>query len=173
MKKLFAPWRSNYTTGTAHKNDGTETEHECGFCTQLAENNDPKYFIFRRFKHTALMLNRYPYNAGHLLIITLDHTAKLPDLSKEARAELQELTSHSVTILEKTLEPAGMNVGLNLGKAAGAGMPAHLHVHVLPRWLGDTNFLPALGKTRIISFDLTQVYEKLKPHVDALPEKLF
>ena len=172
MKKLFAPWRNNYTTGTAHNTDGTETKDQCVFCTQLQENNDATHFIIRRFVYSAVILNLYPYNAGHLLIIPFEHKGRLHDFSKKARAELMELTTHSTTILTKTLKAPGINVGLNLGKSAGAGIPAHLHMHVLPRWLGDTNFMPTIGQTKIISTDLEEIYKKLKPPFNALPDKL-
>jgi len=169
MKVMFSPWRSDYTVNTARKTDGSEDKNNCIFCMQLEEQNDPKHFIFRRFNHFAIMLNRYPYNAGHLLIFSLQHEGKLQNFSADARMELMELTTKSVEILEDVLKPAGFNVGLNLGKAAGAGIPTHLHMHILPRWSDDTNFLPALGQTRLISFDLTQIYEMLKPAFDALP----
>ncbi|MCK5632181.1 HIT domain-containing protein [bacterium] len=168
MKKLFAPWRTKYTNGEAHKNDGTEKRDECSFCTQLDEQDDEKYFILKRFKYNFVMLNRYPYNAGHLLIISLEHKKNLYDLSPEARQELIELSSHCTKIVQDILKPAAMNIGINLGKIAGAGMPAHLHMHILPRWLGDTNFLPVFGQTKVISIDLTTVYKQLKPSFDAL-----
>lgn len=169
MKKLFAPWRSGYTVDTANHTTGTETKDECPFCAQFAENNDQKYFVLKRGTHWGIMLNRYPYNAGHLLITALTHTATLQDLSPEARAELIELTMHSSRIIQDVLQPGGMNIGLNLGKIAGAGLPAHIHLHILPRWLGDTNFVPVFGETKVISFDLTQIYHQLKPHFEALP----
>lgn len=170
MKKLFASWRSKYSAETAIKTDGTETAEQCPFCIQFSEKNDPKYFILRRFTYNAVMLNRYPYNAGHILILPLEHKKNLSDISQSTRIEMMELITHTVTILNTTLEPAGMNIGLNLGKVAGAGIPAHIHMHILPRWLGDTNFMPTLGKTKVISFDLTEIYEKLKPAFDSLPE---
>ena len=172
MKKLFAPWRNDYTTQTAHNKNATDTQDQCSFCTQLQKNNDSNHFIIRRFVHFTVILNIYPYNAGHLLIIPFEHKGKLHEFSKEARAELMELTMHSTTILTKTLNAPGMNVGLNLGKSAGASMPAHLHMHVLPRWFGDTNFMPTIGQTKIISTGLEEIYHKLKPPFDALPDKL-
>jgi ATP adenylyltransferase len=168
IKRLFAPWRTAYTTNTAHQTTGNETKDECVFCAQLTENNDQKYFVLKRTRHWAIMLNRYPYNAGHLLIVALTHVATLQDLTQEARTELIELTTQSSNIIQHVLQPGGLNIGLNLGKIAGAGLPAHIHLHILPRWLGDTNFMPVFGETKVISFDLTQVYLQLKPHFDSL-----
>ena len=112
------------------------------------------------------MLNKYPYNAGHLLILPIRHVALLSDLEKNERAELMELVNMSVNIVSATLGNHGLNIGINLGKAAGAGIPSHLHTHILPRWDGDTNFMPAIAKTKVISFDLSDIYEKLKKEFD-------
>jgi len=166
MKKMFAPWRTEYTEGVAQHTDGTEKKDECPFCKQLQQKKDEKYFILKRYKHNAVLLNRYPYNAGHLMIISCEHQKNLYDLAQEARSELIELTSMCTKILEKTLGPAGMNIGSNIGKAAGAGIPTHFHLHILPRWNGDTNFLPLFGQTKMISFDLTTIYKKLKPEFE-------
>jgi ATP adenylyltransferase len=168
MKHLYAPWRSNYVTDVVHgKNDKIEKE-DCIFCANLADNNDEKHFIFKRFTHHAIMLNLYPYNAGHLLIISLDHKKNLEELSKEARIELIELTNSCINILTDVLKAQGVNVGFNIGKASGAGIPSHFHQHVLPRWIGDTNFLPLLANTKQISIDLNEIYKKLKSSILAL-----
>ncbi|MEX0940350.1 MAG: HIT domain-containing protein [Candidatus Babeliales bacterium] len=168
MEILYAPWRNKYVHKVLRGKSEDTLKEDCVFCTQLATNNDEKHFIFKRFKHHAIMLNLYPYNAGHLLIVSLEHKNCLKDISKQARAELIELTHESIIILQNVLEAQGINVGLNLGKAGGAGIPSHLHQHVLPRWLGDTNFLPLLAQTKQISVDLQELYKKLKPHFEAL-----
>lgn len=168
MKQLYAPWRENYTTGVAHAKNSTNTESECVFCNDFAQDTDEKYMIVARYKHMIVMLNRFPYNAGHLLILPHGHIADLHDLSSQARSELIELTNHSINALKKVLHCDGVNVGLNLGKAAGAGIPSHLHMHVLPRFTGDTNFLPVLCDTKQISFDLHNIYQKLKPEFDSI-----
>jgi ATP adenylyltransferase len=161
MKKLYAPWRSNYTTDTTRgKHDDTSAE-ECVFCTKLAANEDEKQYIIARFKHHAVLLNLYPYSAGHILILPYQHVKNMSDLSPEARTELMELITHSTNILKDTLKADGINVGVNLGKAAGAGIPSHLHWHVLPRWVGDTNFLPLLAETKAVSYDLNVMYKQL------------
>jgi len=166
MKLLYAPWRSTYTTDTAHTKNDNVSEKDCIFCQQFAQTEDEKYLILRRFEHNVVMLNLYPYNAGHLLLMPLRHHAHLNQMEQAARAELMELTMHAVDILTAVLGAHGVNTGFNFGKAAGAGIPSHLHMHALPRWVGDTNFLPALSQTKQISFDLHDLYKKLKPAFD-------
>lgn len=170
MKILYAPWREDYTTKSVRGTDGAEnsSEENCVFCEQLKAQNDDEHFILRRFKHCYVVLNRYPYNGGHLLVLPLEHKSKLSELSSEARIELIEVISHCSSFLEQELDAKGINVGLNQGKAAGAGLPSHLHFHVLPRWIGDTNFLPTLGQTKIVSTSLNDIFKKLKPHIDKL-----
>ena len=162
MKRIYAPWRSKYAKDTGRTKQERTTKNECVFCKQLAQKNDTKSFILKRLKHNVIMLNRFPYNAGHLLIIPLDHKASLDRLSKSARTELMELISNSARILKESLNADGINIGLNIGKAGGAGIPSHIHFHVLPRWQGDTNFLPTLADTKQVSFDLNEMYKRLK-----------
>lgn len=162
MKMLYAPWRSEYTSDTHDgKNENTQKD-ACVFCSQCASNNDQEHGIIKHFKHTVVMLNKYPYNAGHLLLIPTCHVGSLDKLTPEDRTELMELISISVSTVQKTLKAEGVNVGINIGKAAGAGIPSHLHIHILPRWIGDTNYMPAIGQTKVISFDLTTIYTTLK-----------
>ncbi len=164
MKNLYAPWRDIYTTGTARTNKGDEPQKSCIFCIQIAAHQDEKYFILKRYKHHVVMLNLYPYNAGHLLIVSYEHVPDLVALSETARAELMEISSQCTSVLYKALKADGINVGLNLGKAAGAGVPSHIHLHVLPRFTGDTNFMPTLAETKVISFDLHKIYAQLKEY---------
>lgn len=168
MNRIYCPWRSSYTIGIAHTKNENAPADACVFCTQFAQTKDEEHFILRRFEHHAVMLNLYPYNAGHLLILPFNHVANLHDLSKESRAELTELIMHSTQILKSAIDAHGFNIGLNLGKAAGAGIPSHLHYHVLPRYAGDTNFLPTLAGTKQISFDLVEFYKRLKPFFDKI-----
>jgi len=172
MNHLYAPWRSVYSDSVAHSKREDTTAAECIFCKILKDNNDAEHFILKRFTYNFVVLNRYPYNAGHLLIMPLNHIATLPELSAPARHEFIELTTHSYTIVKQVLEAHGVNIGINMGKAAGAGIPSHLHQHVLPRWFGDTNFLPTLADTKQISFNLGDIYKQLKPSFDALTIKL-
>jgi len=162
MDYLYAPWRSAYTKDTRSKEPNVPAS-ECVFCSKFADGSDEQHFVLRRFGRTVVLLNLFPYNAGHLLIMPLEHCAELDDLDAETRSELMWLMSKSTRILKDVLGAEGLNIGLNLGKAAGAGVPAHLHIHVLPRWAGDTNFLPMLAQTKQISFDLNDIYMRLKP----------
>ncbi len=164
MKKLYAPWRGEYTASTVRVTD----KKDCVFCDVFKEKKDSKNFILKRFKDNYIILNRYPYNAGHLLVIPTKHIANLSDLSESARSELMDLLAVSEKLLRNSLKAEGINIGLNQGKAAGAGIPKHLHFHVLPRWQGDTNFLPALAETKQISFDLNKIYKQLKAALDEL-----
>lgn len=161
MKKLYAPWRSGYTTDTTKGKHDDSSPGDCAFCKKFAMQDDVNNYIIARFKHHAVLLNLYPYSAGHLLIIPYQHVKNMHDLSPESRTELMELVTHSIGILKSTLNADGVNVGVNLGKAAGAGIPSHLHWHVLPRWTGDTNFLPLLADTKAVSYDLGVMYNQL------------
>lgn len=164
MKLLYAPWRQDYI----QKNIPQPTEplkNNCVFCHQFEQNNDDRYFILRRFEHAALALNYYPYNAGHVMVLPLEHKGTLQELSKHVRAELMEITNQTIPILEKTLHAEGFNVGINIGQAGGGGIPSHLHIHILPRWKSDTNFLDALSGNRVISVDLEKTYKILKNEV--------
>jgi len=162
MKKLYAPWRSSYTTDTTRGKHDESSPEDCAFCTKFKTQDDAKHYILARFTHHAVLLNLYPYNAGHLLIVPYEHVKTMSDLSPASRAELMELTTRSVDIIKETLNADGINIGVNLGKAAGAGIPSHLHWHILPRWNGDTNFLPLLADTKAVSYDLEIMYKKLR-----------
>lgn len=168
MKKIYAPWRDKYINKTAHKPNEDRMEQKCVFCSQLEENKDEEYFILKRFKHTFVMLNLYPYNGGHLMILPLAHKGTLETCTPEERSELIEVTTLCTTILKKTEKPQGFNIGLNMGKAGGGGIPSHLHFHLLPRWEGDTNFMPLLAETKPLSIDLVALYKKLKKEFDSL-----
>ncbi len=163
MKRLYAPWRSAYTRSIERTKDDSAQCHECVFCQQLSSQNDTSHFILGRYQHTCAILNLYPYNAGHILLVPYSHTAELFLLTQEERGELIELASITQEILINALEAQGLNVGINQGKAAGAGIPSHLHMHVLPRWIGDTNFLPLLADTKQISTNLHELYQQLLP----------
>src|SRR3989338_1487504 len=165
MEMLYAPWREKYTADATHGPQGKDDAPSsiCVFCQHLQNKNDKTSFILGRYKRCYVVLNRYPYNGGHLLVLPFEHKSQLSELSSETRNELMELISQSTSILQEELDAKGINIGLNMGKAAGAGIPSHLHFHVLPRWHGDTNFLPTLGNVKPVSVDLETVYKKLKP----------
>jgi len=162
MKLLYAPWRQKYAGSADETKSSTTSTDECIFCKHIQSSDDEQHGILKRFKHCVVMLNKFPYNAGHVLILPTEHKATLDKLSQEVRAELMEATSLSDKIITKALGAEGMNIGMNIGKAAGAGIPSHLHIHLLPRWQGDTNFMPTVGQTKVISFDMNDIYKKLK-----------
>ena len=164
MDKLYAPWRDSYVTGIHKgKRKNKIDPNECVFCKLIEEKKDTKNFILKRFKNCFVMLNKFPYNAGHLMIIPIKHINTLDKLTPAARQEIMETINQTTTVLQKALECDGLNIGINIGKASGAGIPGHLHIHVLPRWEGDTNWLPLLAETKQISVDLNQLYKVLKP----------
>lgn len=162
MKYLYAPWRASYA-GRHEPQKPTIQQESCPFCFHtISAEDDKKRFVIKRYDHAYIMLNAYPYNAGHLLIIPHKHTKNLYDLSIAAQHECINLVSKTCGILEHTLHAAGINVGINIAKAAGASVVDHLHIHVLPRFVGDTNFLPTIAKTKQISFDLHAIYTQIK-----------
>jgi len=136
---------------------------ECIFCKKPSENKDDKNFIVYRGKHTFVILNIFPYNTGHLMVAPYRHIANLEDLKKVEFEELWHLLNLSVKTLKEVFNPDGFNIGINLGKAAGAGFDEHVHFHIVPRWTGDTNFMPILGETKVIPEALKETYEQVKP----------
>lgn len=168
MKKIYAPWRDSYIRKTVHKPCDEREKDTCVFCKNLAENNDEKHFILKRFTYNFVALNLYPYNGGHLMVLPIAHKGTLDKLSSQERNEHFEVVNTSVDILEKILKPQGFNIGLNIGKAGGGGIPSHLHTHVLPRWESDTNFMPLLADTKPVSTDLVEIYKMLKHEFDKI-----
>lgn len=159
---MYTPWRHDYVTKTTRQGDKEKLKNDCVFCQQFSEDDDKKNLILKRFKNCAAILNFYPYNSGHIMILPYEHKPDLCDLSSEVRAELMEVTNISVEALKKVLNPGGFNVGINLGLAGGGGLPSHLHIHILPRWEGDTNFFATIGETKIICSDFHKIYGDLK-----------
>ena len=157
MDKLWAPWRYKYIKDTVSaKND------KCIFCELLSENNDKENFIIYRGKKAYIMLNRYPYNNGHVMVIPYGHFSEMSELSDEEMLEIMKLLDLSVKVLKSKFSSDGFNIGINLGRTAGAGIDDHIHFHVVPRWNGDTNFMPVIGGTKIISQSLKESWEILK-----------
>jgi ATP adenylyltransferase len=155
MDYIFTPWRYRYVS-TAANDDG------CIFCAMLAEKDDAKALIVHRGAKNFIVLNRYPYTAGHVMITPYAHVAELADVDAETLSEMMLLAQRVQRALAAAYQPDGCNLGMNLGRAAGAGVAGHLHLHVLPRWIGDTNFMTTAGETRHIPEDLAQTYEKLR-----------
>ena len=157
MDKLWAPWRVKYINLLQDK-----VKKKCIFCEMLKEKNDQKNLIVMRTRYSFCVLNIYPYNNGHLLIVPYRHVSGLTKLRKEERDDLFELLLSMKALVGKTLKPGGYNIGINLGKIAGAGFPGHLHIHLVPRWRGDVNFMPVIGNTKIISQSLTTLFKRLR-----------
>lgn len=158
MKHLYAPWRGSYSKQTTEK-----TSSNRPFCDVINESHDEKNFILKRFKYTFVMLNIYPYNPGHLLALPYEHIDSLEKMDKASRAELIEVISLCTSILKKELKATGVNIGFNIGDcASGGSIPDHLHAHIVPRWKGDTNFLPVTAGIKPLSADLKEVYTQLK-----------
>ena len=153
MDRVWAQWRRHYLT--APKARG------CVFCRAHRSTQDRRHWVVHRGRHALVLMNLYPYTNGHLLIAPNRHIGRLDRLTDAERVELWRLAGRFIQRLGRTLKPHGYNVGVNLGRAAGAGIVGHLHVHVVPRWVGDTNFLPVLGDTRVISDSLDAVYRRL------------
>lgn len=154
-ERLWAPWRLEYIR-SADKQQG------CIFCLKPAESQDEQNLILYRGKKAFILLNRFPYTTGHLMVALYRHTDDLGEFEVEEQVELLQLTHLSLRLLEKVYQPQGYNVGVNLGRAAGAGIVGHFHLHVVPRWVGDTNFMPVLGEVRVIPENLEDTYRKLR-----------
>jgi ATP adenylyltransferase len=155
MEHLWTPWRSTYVTRKPPAG-------QCIFCAALASPNDDENFVLHRAIHNFVILNRYPYSSGHLMIAPNVHVSRLIDVTEDSAQEMMRLARLSETILEETYTPQGINLGMNIGEAAGAGIAAHIHLHVLPRWRGDANFMTVVGDTRVMPESLDETYRKLR-----------
>jgi ATP adenylyltransferase len=137
-------------------------EGDCIFCTKPKQNYDRANLILYRGESNYIILNAYPYNPGHLMVVLYRHVANLEDLNSMEAKEHFELIQRSIILLKKAIDPDGFNIGLNIGKVAGAGVEGHIHTHIVPRWQGDVNFMPVLGETRVVSEGLEATYKKFK-----------
>ena len=161
MKQLWAPWRMTYIRSEKPADSG------CVFCNKIA-GDDTEEHIIARLEHVYITLNRYPYNNGHLLIVPYAHIPSQEELPVPALTEMMLAINQSLAMLRRAYNPPGFNLGANLGSAAGAGIAEHYHVHLVPRWPGDTNFMSAIGETRVIPDELQNMYRELKATWDAL-----
>jgi ATP adenylyltransferase len=157
MDQLWAPWREAYVTAAKPAGD----DASCFLCHGLAEQDDRKNLIVRRTPRSMVVLNRFPYNNGHLLVAPQLHKGRLDELSSDEHLDLMLTLRKLVEALEGLMQPHGFNIGLNLGKAAGAGLPGHLHWHLVPRWNGDTNYMSVVADTRVIVQSLEALYDLL------------
>jgi ATP adenylyltransferase len=156
--RLWAPWRMEYIKDSVQVRPKT-----CIFCGLLAPGDDRTRLVLHRGTRVAVLMNKYPYNNGHLLVMPQAHVGHLDGLDRDAFTELHETVHRAVKALEKALKPHGINLGMNLGLEAGAGIPDHMHYHIVPRWSGDTNFMPVIAETKVISQHLLGTYDELKP----------
>ena len=158
MERLWSPWRAKYIAS------GVDSEAEgCVFCRMAAEpEHDETNFVLHRAQHTFVVLNLYPYISGHLMIVPYLHTSEFDSVPKEITDELMDLAKRSQAALREVYSPRGFNLGMNLGAAAGAGIADHMHIHLLPRWSGDTNFMTTVAETRVHPEDLSTTYQKLR-----------
>lgn len=157
MESLHAPWRIEYILAPKPPSTGDSL-----FTSIAQSNEDVENHVLVRDKTCFAMLNRYPYNGGHLMVIPYKQVCHLEDLTAQELSDLMQLTQRCVAALKKTMNPEGFNVGLNLGRVAGAGIEEHLHFHVVPRWNGDTNFMPVISNTHVVPEALTEVAAKLR-----------
>jgi ATP adenylyltransferase len=157
MERLWAPWRMQYIQAIDTPDAG------CIFCTKPKQDTDRDNLILWRGKYCFVIMNRFPYSNGHLLIVPYHHTAHIEDIDDGTAVELWKTAAKSTGILSRKFKAEGFNIGLNLGRLAGAGIDQHVHLHVVPRWNGDANFMPVLGDTRVISQGLLEAYDALLP----------
>jgi ATP adenylyltransferase len=160
METLWAPWRMSYMK----KLNNPSKDGACVFCVKNTETSDEANLVLYKGKKTFVVMNLYPYNNGHLLVIPCSHTAAFETLDQECWLEVWHLLALCKKVLGEALKPDGFNIGMNLGRSAGAGIEDHLHWHIVPRWNGDTNFLPVLGNTKVMSQSLEDCYAMLRPY---------
>ena len=154
MEQMWAPWRIKYIQ--------MERPEGCILCDKPKENKDAQNYILFRGDKNFVILNSYPYNPGHLMVVPYRHVANLEELTGDERQEHFELVSRSIKVLRRVFEPGGFNIGINMGKAAGAGIDDHFHTHIVPRWQGDTNFMPVLAEVKVLPEALADTCKKLK-----------
>jgi ATP adenylyltransferase len=154
MRYIWSPWRMKYILHQEHVSS-------CFFCEALTQTDNSENLILSRGLHTFLILNRYPYTGGHVMVVPKVHVPSVEDLTTQARAEVMEWIARSVTLLRDVYHPEAFNVGANIGAAAGAGIAEHMHFHVVPRWVGDTNFMSTVSGTRVLPEDLDSVYARM------------
>jgi ATP adenylyltransferase len=153
MKRIWAPWRMKFVQ--------THNKGKCVFCEMLAQDEDADNLILTRGNFNFVVLNRYPYTSGHMMVVANTHMPALDALDAPTRAEMMELAARGIAVLRKVYQPDAFNTGSNMGEAAGAGIAGHVHLHIVPRWNGDTNFMSILADTRILPEGLGETYRRL------------
>lgn len=163
MERLWAAWRMAYIREATAVPSGEEV---CIFCELPEQSDDRNSMIVARRSSVFAVLNIYPYNVGHTMVAPYQHAASLEELDSRVSGDLIQLAGEVVAALRRAYSPDGFNLGMNLGRVAGAGFPGHLHMHIVPRWSGDTNFMPVVAETKVLPEDLTTTYEKLKASLE-------
>jgi ATP adenylyltransferase len=163
QEQLWAPWRLAYIA----RDSPSKSVDECFICQGLADANDRENYVVLRAAHAVVLLNKYPYNNGHLLVAPQVHKGRLDQLTPEEALDVHQNLARMVRVLEKIMKPDGFNIGANLGKAAGAGLPGHLHWHIVPRYYGDTNFMPVVADTKVIGQALDVLHQQLTAEIAA------
>lgn len=159
METMFSPWRSEYLD--TFKNEANGIQEECFLCAAATNpNEDEKRLVVARLEFNFIVLNRYPYNSGHLLIAPYRHVASLDEISDEEYSEMTNTARIATRIIGQLMRPSGFNIGMNIGRAAGAGVPGHVHLHVVPRWTGDANFMSTIGDIKVVSQSLAATREE-------------
>ncbi|MFA7059877.1 MAG: HIT domain-containing protein [Pedobacter sp.] len=160
MERIWAPWRMTYISNANHKTG-------CIFCHAMESDDDRERLVLARCEYSLIMLNRYPYTCGHLMVAPLKHTAEMNDLNDHELLDLMHAVRRSCALLREVAGPEGFNIGINLGKAAGAGVEEHLHIHIVPRWNGDTNFMSVVDDVRVIPEGLMESYDRIAAIIKA------
>jgi ATP adenylyltransferase len=165
MERLWSPWRSQYIESFNEQKG--EPEGYCLFCDALGtpEKDEEKYVLFRG-NCCYVIMNLYPYNSGHLMVVPYRHLDSLAEMTDEEFLEIMQIIKRCSEVLTRTMNPQGFNIGTNIGRVSGAGIDHHIHFHIVPRWNGDTNFMPVLGDTKVISEEMAKTYRKLKNNLD-------
>lgn len=155
MNHIWSPWRMPYL-------ENHEREEGCVFCSVQAQTDGPENLIVFRGERSFVILNRYPYTSGHLMVVSHDHKSTFEDIDAETRAEMMEMTTECMRVLREIYHPQAFNFGANVGEAAGAGIAGHVHIHIVPRWAGDTSFMSTLAETRVLPEALEETYQRLR-----------
>jgi ATP adenylyltransferase len=167
---MWSPWRSAHIERITQDTEADEQEGPSLFARLAAEDNDEENLILWRGEHVFVIMNRYPYNNGHLMVVPFREVAAYEALTTDEQIALARALAHAIRWLKQALNPEGFNVGMNLGAAAGAGIPRHLHMHIVPRWSGDTNFMPTIGEVKVIPEALHVTYAKLRAAIETIAE---
>ena len=165
MKQIWSPWRLEYI----EQSQKNKSKNQCFLCISKTKKKVINFVLYQG-KYSFIILNRFPYNAGHLMVVPYRHVGFIEKLTTQETTEMFALVQKSIMVLRKVLKPDGFNIGANIGKIAGAGVPGHIHLHVVPRWSGDTNFMPVVGDIKIINDTLNRIYNKLKKQLELMEE---